>query len=180
MRSFSRGVIDLFTADGTAIANTTTETSLFGTGSGTPIGGKFMHQTRLLHARYFGKASCTGTPTLTFRLYFGNGLSGTMIALTEALAMGSGVTNANWLIDAMIQARADGTTGKILVSGEASLHTAAGTVLKNIFSISGWDAPAEVTVDLMTGGTFTPSVQWSAADALNTLTPMHGMVEAVN
>jgi hypothetical protein len=164
------------TADATALANTTTEGSIV---PNTTIPANYMADGRCLRARVFGKLSTTGTPTMTFAVRWG-GAAGTLLATTEVLTMGSGVTNVNFDLEVYIQTRANGAAGSLMVSGTCRVHTAAGTVLLNVFSVSGYDAPAPVTVDLTANADLAITGDWSAASASNTLT-VHGYtLEALN
>lgn len=164
------------TADGTAVANTTDETILF---PNVTVPANYMQDGRTLRLRAFGKLSTTGTPTITFALRWG-GVSGTLLAQTEALTMGSGVSNVNWDLDVLIQTRANGSSGSLLVMGVARVHTAAGTVLTNVFGVSGYDAPAVVTCDLTADTALALTADWSAASASNTITGMIYTLEALN
>lgn len=164
------------TADGTAVANTTTETAIH---ANLTIPANYMQDGRVLRMRAFGKLSTTGTPTMTFALRWG-GAAGTLLATTEALTMGSGVTTVNWSIEIYLHVRTNGATGTLLAFGDCDVHTAAGTVLHNVFGVSGFDAPAAVTVDLTADMNLALTAKWSAASASNTLTGMHLSVEAIN
>lgn len=176
MRSLFSGPLRVQSADGVAIATSTAETIIFPNVS---IPGEFMHNHRRLRITASGKLSTTGTPTMIFRIRWG-GVAGTLLALAETLTMGSGVANVNWHLEATIQSRADGATGSLIVFGTLWVHTAAGTVLSNVFSVSGYDAPAAVTADLQAAADLSLTAQWSASDAANTLTGMDYCVEAVN
>lgn len=154
------------TADGSPVANTTTETIIF---PDKVIPANSMQDGRLLTIRAFGKLSTTGTPTITFAIRWG-GVAGTILATSEAMTMGSGVTNVNWFLDADIMVRTNGATGTLLVMGSCHVHTAAGTVLSNVFGVSGYDAPAPVTVNLTADTNFSLTADWSAASSSNTLT----------
>lgn len=164
------------TADGTAVANTTTETSIF---NDVTIPANYMSDGRILRIRAAGKLSTTATPTITFAFRWG-GPSGTLLATTEAITNGSGVTNVNWRVDAMIQTRTNGATGTLLVTGMAVVHTSATAVVTNIFGVSGFDAPAAVTVDLTADTLLAFTADWSAASASNTLTGMIYVGESLN
>jgi hypothetical protein len=134
---------------------------------------------RALRLKASGKLSTTGTPTITFAIRWG-GVAGTLLATTEAITMGSGVTNVNWDLEATIQTRANGSSGKLIVFGKAFIHTATGTVAVNVFGVSGYDAPAEVTVDLTADTALALTADWSAASASNTLTGMTYHLESLN
>lgn len=164
------------TADATPVANTTTETALF---PAFTLPANFLQDGRCLRIVAYGKLSTTGTPTLTFAIRLG-GAAGTLIATTEALTMGSGVANVNWALEAMLQVRSNGATGTVIVFGKCFVHTAAGTVLVNVFGVSGFDAPASVAVDLTVQQDLVVTADWSAASASNTITGMHKTVEVMN
>lgn len=175
-RQFYRDPLTWITSDATAVANTTTETILF---PDVTIPAYYMHDGRVLHMRAFGKLSTTGTPTIQFGLRWG-GVAGVLLAQTEALTNGSGVANVNWSIDLYIQTRSNGATGTIIAFGEVKLHTAVGTVIQNVFGVSGFDAPAVATVDLTTAKGLSLTAIWSAASASNTATGMLQIVESPN
>lgn len=164
------------TSDAAAIANSAAEAVAF---PNVTIPANYMQDGRLLKMTAFGKLSTTGTPTITFRIRWG-GVSGTVIALTEALTMGSGVATVNWSLEAYIQTRTNGASGTVIVFGVVKVHTAVGTVLQNVFSVSGYDAPAAVTVDLTADTALALTAQWSAADAANTLTGMQYALQSLN
>lgn len=138
-----------------------------------------MQDGRTLRLRAFGRLSTTGTPTIAFALRWG-GVSGTVLATTEAITNGSGVANVNWALEAIIQTRANGASGSLFVMGVAQVHTAAGTVVTNVFGVSGYDAPAAVTVDLTADTALALTATWSAASASNTLTGHLYTVESPN
>ena len=163
-------------ADGTAIANTTTESIIF---PDVTIPANYMADGRTLRLTAYGKLSTTGTPTITFAIRWG-GVSGTVLATTEAITTGSGVTNVNWAVEAIIQTRGNGATGSLIVFGRAHVHTAAATVVSNVFGVSGYDAPAAVTVDLTAATALSITADWSAASASNTLTGMVYTIESLN
>lgn len=157
------------TASGAAIANTTTETAVF---TAPVLPADFMQDGRILHLRYFGKLSTTGTPTITFGLRWGSATGGNLLAVTEALTNGSGVANVNWDADIWVVTQANGSAGSLFAWGVIRLHTAAGTVVQNVFSVSGYDAPAAVTCDLTAATALTFTATWGTANASNTLTGM--------
>lgn len=175
-RQFWQEALTWATADGTAVANTTTETIIF---PNVTIPAGYMADGRILRLRAFGKLSTTATPTMTWALRWG-GVSGTLLATSEAITMGSGVTTLNWSLEVLIQTRANGSSGSLLAMGDLSIHTAAGTVLANVFGVSGYDAPAAVTVDLTADTALALTADWSAASASNTLTGMLYTIESLN
>jgi len=154
------------TADGTAVANTTTETIVF---PNVTIPANYMTDGRLLLLRAFGRLSTTGTPTIIFALRWG-GVAGTLLATTEALTCASGSVNVAWSIEALIQTRANGAAGSLFVMGDVMLNLTASTNLSGAFGVSGFDAPAAVTADLTADTALSLTADWSAASASNTLT----------
>lgn len=175
-RQFWKELLTWVTADGTPVANTVSETIIF---PDITIPANYMADGRVLRLTARGKLSTTGTPTLIFRLRWG-GVAGTLLALSETLTMGSGVTDVNWEIELDIQTRVNGATGSLLVMGRLIVHTASGTVLTNIMGVSGFDAPAPVTVDLTADTALSLSAQWGTASASNTLTGMQQLLTSMN
>jgi hypothetical protein len=153
-------------ADGTAVANTTTETIIF---PDVTVPANYMQDGRVLRVRAFGKLSTTGTPTITFALRWG-GVAGTLLATSEAITTASGAANTGWAIEALIQTRANGSAGSLFVMGEVQVNLTASTVTAGVFGVSGFDAPAAVTVNLTADTALSLTADWSAASASNTLT----------
>lgn len=175
-RQYFQDLLANITVDGTAVANTTTEAVVHPTFT---VPANYMQDGRLLRLRAFGKLSTTGTPTITFAIRWG-GAAGTLLATTEALTMGSGVANVNWDAEVYIQVRSNGATGTLLVMGNVRVHTSSTANVMNVFGVSGFDAPAAVTVDLTVDTSLALTADWSAASASNTLTCMLFHVEALN
>lgn len=163
-------------ADGTAIANTTTETKIF---NNVVVPANYMADGRVLRIYAAGVLSTTATPTTTFTLRWG-GESGTVLAITEAITNGSGVTNANWSLLAYIQTRANGASGSLIVAGQVFVNTSATAVVSHTFGASGFDAMAAVTVDLTADTQLALTADWSAASASNTLTGKVYVGESLN
>jgi hypothetical protein len=164
------------TADGTAIASTTTETIIF---PDKTIPANFMQDGRALRLRVFGKLSTTGTPTITFAIRWG-GVGGTLIATTEAITCANGAANTCWSIEAIIQTRTNGATGTLLVIGDVNVALTASTNTSGTFGVSGFDAPAAVTCNLTADTALSVTADWSANSASNTLTGMIYTLEALN
>lgn len=167
------------TADGTAVANTIAETIIF---PDVTIPGNYMQDGRALRLQAFGKYSTvvTANPTLTFAVRWG-GVAGTLLATTEAIATTTTAqVTSNWSLEVLIQTRANGSAGSLLVMGEIALHTSATVLVSNVFGVSGFDAPAPVTADLTTDKALSLTVDWSAANASNTLTGLIYTGESLN
>ncbi len=164
------------TADGTAVANTTTEAIIF---PNVTIPANYMADGRILRLRAFGKLSTTGTPTITFAIRWG-GVGGTILANTEAITCASGAANTAWSIEALIQTRSNGSSGSVFVMGDAMVNLTASTNTSGTFGVSGFDAPAAVTVDLTADTALSITADWSAASASNTLTGHLYVGESLN
>ena len=164
------------TADGTAVANTTTETIIF---PNVTLPANYMADGRVLRLRAFGKLSTTGTPTIILAIRWG-GVAGTLLATTEAITCASGAANTAWALEAIIQTRSNGATGSLFVMGEIQVNLTASTVTAGAFGVSGFDAPAAVTADLTTDKALSLTADWSAASASNTLTGHLYVGESMN
>jgi len=172
------------TADGTAVANTTTETIIF---PNVTIPANYMQDGRVLRVTAFGRHGTTGTPTLTIALRWG-GVAGTVIATTGALTCGSGVTAAPWQFEAIIQTRSNGASGTVFVQGSAMAwddavgSTGSATNAPGIAAAgsAGAATPAAVTVDLTADTALSLTADWSASSASNTLTGHIYIIEALN
>jgi len=175
-RQFWNETLGWAVADGTAIANSTTETIIF---PNITIPANYLQDGRVLRLRVFGKLSTTGTPTIQFGLRWG-GVAGTLLAQTETITNGSGVTNVNWSLELIIQVRGNGSSGSLLVMGDAFVHTSSTAGVSNTFGVSGYDVPAAVTVDLTADTALAITGKWSAASASNTLTGLIYLIEALN
>jgi len=164
------------TADGTAVANTTTETIIF---PDVTIPANYMADGRVLRLRAFGKLSTTGTPTIIFAIRWG-GVAGTLLATTEAITCASAAANTAWSLEAIIQTRSNGATGSLFVMGDAMVNLTASTNTSGAFGVSGFDAPAAVTADLSADKALSITADWSAASASNTLTGHLYVGESMN
>ena len=164
------------TSDGTAIANSTTETIIF---PNVTIPANYMQDGRVLRLRAFGKLSTTATPTVIFNIRWG-GVAGTSLAVTEAITCANAAANTGWGIEAYLQTRTNGATGTILASGNVTVNLTASTNTSQVFGVSGFDAPAAVTANLTADTALSLTALWSAASASNTLTGMHYTIESLN
>ena len=171
-------------ADGTAIANTTTETIIF---PNTTFPANYMQDGRALRITAYGRHSTTGTPTLTFRIRWG-GVGGTVLAASGAITAGSAVSAAMWMLQALLITRANGSSGTIFTTGFAELGDDAASTVGSATNAHGRDfmgsagvaTPAAVTVDLTADTALAISATWSAASASNTLTGHNLIIESLN
>lgn len=183
-RQFFSELLSWVTADGTAIANTTTEAIIF---PNITVDANFLADGRVIRIKAYGRHSTTGTPTLVFALRWG-GVGGTVIAQSGALTLGSGITNAPWEVELTLQVRSNGATGTVFVMGHAICwddavgSTGSATNAPGIAAMgsAGAATPAAVTVDLTADTALSLTADWSAASASNTLTGHLYTVEALN
>lgn len=142
------------TADKT-IANLDTITSIFSSGSGTPvIPAGFMRAGRKIVVEFGGVLSSTGTPTLDFYLGFD------AVALVNLTGMAaSGLTNAGFYGRVEVTIRTVGATGTVVGVGEIVV---AGVIYPVVMS-------APVVIDTTTTTIVDPALKWSVADPANTL-----------
>lgn len=183
-RQFWQEALSWAVADGTAVANTTTETILF---PNITIPANYMQDGRTLRLTLYGRHSTTATPTLTFRIRWG-GVAGTVIAASGAITCGSAVTAAMWRMEVFIQVRTNGSTGTVFCTGEVEVaEDAANTVgsatnatAVGMMGSAGVATPAAVTVDLSAATALSVTAQWSAASASNTITGHQYVIESLN
>lgn len=172
------------TADGTAVANTTTETIIF---PNITIPSNFLSDGRILRLKLYGRHSTTTSPTLTFAVRWG-GVSGTVICQSGAITTGATVTAAMWSMEVLIQVRSNGSSGTVFAVGEVVVgEDAASTVgsatnasAHGFMGSAGVATPAAVTVDLTADTALSVTADWSAASASNTLTGHVYALEALN
>lgn len=172
------------TADGTAIASTTTETIIF---PNITLPGNLLADGRVLRLKAYGRHGTTGTPTLTFALRWG-GVSGTILAQSGAITCGSGVTAAPWELELMLVVRANGSSGSVFVMGHVicwddavgSTGSATNAPCIAAMTSAGAATPAAVTVDLTAETALALTADWSANSASNTLTGHMEFLEVLN
>jgi len=175
-RQYWQELIWWATSDAAAIANSAAETIMF---PNVTIPGNYLSDGRVIRISAYGKLSTTGTPTLQFALRWG-GVAGTLLFQSEALTMGSGVTNVNFSVELLIQTRLNGSSGKLLVMGDVAINTSSTTAIEQVVGVSGFDAPAEVVVDLTADTALSLTAKWGTASASNTLTGMMYYGESLN
>ena len=183
-RQFWNETLAWATADGTAIANTVTETIIF---PNVTIPGNYLQDGRTVRLYVFGKYSTTGTPTVTFRLRWG-GVAGTVIVASGAITGGSTVTNAAFENLILLTTRSNGSSGTVMANGHAILYGATAPTVGSAtgapgigpMTAGGQTAPAAVTLDLTADTALSITATWSAASASNTLTGHNYIIEAVN
>ena len=171
INGLSIGSIFTQTADA-AVANTVTETSILGTGSGskTVAAGAINTIGRTLRIKVRGMISVNvGSPTLTVRFK----IQGVTIS-TGVIGVNAASNNA-FSIDEMVTTRSTGASGTVASNGEFSYQD----TLNGSHSV-GLLQPGTSTTDLTNSKALDITVQWSAANALNTITSQVATIEILN
>lgn len=171
------------TVDGTAVANTTTETTL----GDYSVPAYYGRTPRTLRLTAYGKHSTTGTPTMIFSLRWG-GAAGVLVCKTGTITTISGASAAMWDIAILITVRSDGATGTIMANGFARVHgataptpgSATGAPAIGPMTNGGQTTPAAATVDLTADKVLSLTMTWSAASASNTATLLNYLLESIN
>lgn len=184
-RQFWTEALAWSTADGTAVANSTTETIIF---PNITIPANYMQDGRQLELWAWGRYSTTtGPPTMRFRLRWG-GVSGTVLADSGTITTVASQTNAIWKIYLRVTTRANGSSGSLFAIGEAILYNATAPTVGSAtgapgvapMASAGITAPAAATADLTADTALSLTATWSAASASNTLTGHNYYVDSPN
>ena len=163
------------------VANTTTETTLLGTGVGSStIDADMWYVGRMIKCKWWGHYSThTTAPTMMFRLRL-NGVAGTQLAssFVSTVSPQSSISEEYWEVEAYVYCSATGATGTLLVQGRCTrLRDNATSVVTESFTFG---ATTGVTVDITTDKTLDLSVTWGTANANNTITCMGSTFEVLN
>lgn len=190
-RQYWAETIGWATASGTAIATSTTETILF---PNITIPANYQSDGRVLRLTAYGAFGTTATPTLQFRVRWG-GVAGTVIAATGAIttasAAGGGASmTAMWSANAIIQVRANGSSGTVMTMGDIVTYSAtaltAGTVTHYgqpsplVSGSTGGSTPVAVTVDLTADTALSLTAQWGTSNAANSIQGINYIIESLN
>jgi len=174
------------TANGTAIASSTTETAIFPARS-VPT-EEINQEGRTYRIKAWGKYNTTSAPTIVFGLRWGSATGGVLLCKSDAIVAASGITNALWEVEILLTVRATGATGTILAMGTAivgsgiapTVGSATGAAAVGLMGVAGGAAPAAATVDLTAATALTLTATWGTNSASNTLTGMETTTELVN
>ena len=167
VESFGGGVFSMTTP--TTVANTTSATTLIGTGykpgnttnAAPTIGANVLVPGGSYHVHAIGYYSDLLTPTSVITLSLG----GTAIAANPAATLGTAVTNDQWSFDCDFVCQTNGASGTVEAQGVANYMTASAVFTPSpIVNTSA--ATINTTIANAIGFTWT----WSAASASNTAT----------
>jgi hypothetical protein len=167
--------------DGTAVAATTTPTSLLtstaATGKWSMPGGFFTYPGQMLRLKAAGRISTTtGTNNITFNFVIG----AVNVAASPTFVGQASQTNLTWMLnwDLTLRAVGDGTAADFMHTGNFVSSLVSATNLNNMIPATapavgtGFNSSAGATADLQ--------VTWSINTAGNTITLHQYLLESVN
>jgi hypothetical protein len=159
------------TADAT-VANTTTETTIFGTGQGSlTVAANHLTAGKSVRIKLRGRWSTT-TPAPTMNVRFKIG--GTTYNATGVVALFQTVTDGLFEIDIVLTCRTAGSGGTCVSTVNAMFNGGAAGVRQM------YDAtPDTTTIDTTATNTLDVTVQWGTASAQNTITSLTATVDSV-
>lgn len=150
-----------------AVADTVTETTVLGTGTGSKtLAADILVPGKTLRFRVSGFISDTGTPTLNWKIKFGS----TVLCSTGAVALASGLSNSGLCMDVDLTCRTNGVSGTIIGQGIVRVNG----VGVHLVSTSA------VTVDTTASHVMNVTATWGTANASNTLTVSNATIECLN
>lgn len=154
------------TADGTALASSTTLTDV-SVAPQITLPANILEVGMKVQLEAFGQFSNTSTPTLLLGFYYG-GVAGSALAASSAVTTTTGATAWPWMLRYRGQIRAVGSSGSIVGQGELLLGTALTAF--TVRPIPEVAASRTVAIDTTAAKTLTVGAQWGTSSASNTLT----------
>lgn len=159
------------TADQT-VTNTTTETTLFGTGTGSTTLGSGVLAGRTIRITLRGVLSTPVTPgALTIRVKVGS----TTIATATTSSLAASASNAQFRFETLIQTRTSGVSGTVVSSGTFAYQGASAVIVESLDN-----AGATVTVDTTVSNALNVTAQWDTADTGKIIKSVVATIELVN
>lgn len=174
------------TADGTAVASSTTETIIM---PNVTIPGNFMQDGRVIRLTVYGKYSEPGSGTVTkiFKVRWG-GVSGTVLTTTGTIT--ELISASNWVFgfDNILQTRSNGSSGTIIGYGDARVYGGTAPTLASTTGLSGFapmtaggqTTPAATTVDLTADTALSITITHGQNSASTTATGQIYLIESLN
>ncbi len=164
-------------SDFTAVANTTSETSLL-TGPDQPSFPAFTFDPqqngkgKAFSIQASGVFSTTGTPTMTWKLRIhttqGVAVGGTVMGASDAITAVNNSANAHWTISGLYHVYTAGLgTGASTASGKSDIVSGVGYAAPYTYRIPN-SATWTFTFDAGQAQYINPTLTWSAADPSNT------------
>ena len=166
-------VIFIFVSTG-QVTNTTTETSVLGSGIGTlTFPGYSLFLGRTIRIQAYGILSTAAVPgTLRIKIKLGT----TVILDTEAQTAPSSLADLIWKVDAIITVRAVGSVTTVIGQG-AFEHQAVALAAMLSWGMTN---TAAINVDLTTSQVLDVTVTWGTANASNDIRCTNCVVESLN
>jgi hypothetical protein len=124
----------------------------------------------------------TAVPTITIRTRVGSTtLSATWVVTSGAVACNATAnTNLTWRGEFVMVCRSAGTAGTGMIIGQLCIPNLTGGTITNAIDVMvPTSAPAAGTLNTQIANVLSISGQWSAANAANTLTVNHELIEAL-
>lgn len=185
-RQFWMECIAWATADGVAVASSTTETILF---PNVTIPANYMADGRQLRLRVQGKYSTLGSGTVShiYSVRWG-GVAGTVITKTGTVTLLISMTNALFEFEVILQTRSNGATGTIMGNGQAlayggtapTIGSATGAPAVAPMTNGGQTVPATATCDLTADTALSVTITHGANSASNTATGLQYSIDSAN
>jgi hypothetical protein len=164
---------------GSAVANTTNETSLIGTGVGSKtLPASFFVAGKVIRIRGGGIYSSLGSSpgTITFKIKLGSTVIASQV-LTPTVSMASSA----FQFDLRLTCRSAGGSGTIMPEGRLELATYTGaTGSGSRTKVDMNNLSAAVTVDTTISQVLDLTATWATASASNTITGATANVEVLN
>ena len=166
------GCIFTQTSDRT-IANTTTETTMFGTGVGTlTLPANFWTVGKTIRIEIHGDFADTGNPTAEVQAYYG----ATSLIDSSAITLSGLADTEEWETHIIMTCRSVGATGTIETIIDWEYETSTGSSAIERLDVAG----TTTVIDTTASGALDATFQWGTASASNTLTSEIGLVEVLN
>ncbi|KKL24551.1 hypothetical protein LCGC14_2414180, partial [marine sediment metagenome] len=166
------GCIFTQTADQT-IADTGTETTLFGTGVGTlTLPANFWVVGKTLRIEIHGDFADTGNPTAEVQAYYG----ATSLIDSGAITLSGLSGTEEWETEVIITCRSVGATGSLATVIDWEYETTTGSSAIERLDVAG----TLTTIDTTASGALDVTFQWGTAVAANTITSEVGFVTVLN
>lgn len=169
-------------ADLTSVTLATTALPLYTPSNYPSIGSQYFARIgKKARIKMFGRITTGATPgNGQWVIYWGNGTAtnGTILASSATFALTASQTSLSWWFECSVYARALGSTGALMCTGEASFNpSVVASTLQPIMIPAS--APAQVTVDLTQN--YIVSVQFLRSGSTAETMQVHDLdVEAMN
>jgi hypothetical protein len=156
------------------VANTTTESTLLGSGQGSlilPANWATAGRTLELHAAGYHSTLSSSPGTLRFRIKLGN----TIVVTSGAINLPLNLSGVTWWVDARLTFRANGVSGSIIGQVEFGLYStndigsATKTLIKHTIT-------TPVTIDTTVALPVNLTAQYSVASTSNTITCTNAII----